>query len=247
MKQLSKIQMWFSMMLLFSLVSCLSETEDRNIEDKGYDYFPVEIGKEWTYQSDSVIITKFGQAKDTLKSLIREVISDTLRNENGHLVYVVERFLKKDGQEYWEKMNSWTIEKDNSKLLRTEENIPLVKFVFPFKQGTRFKSNLYFDDKVLSEVGNEFLAVYDGWWPKVERLDEDVFYKNDVYPAVRINVANYETIIDLRQVTEYYVKGIGLVKKDMAIYNANADNIDRPWSEKANKGFSHTLQLIDHK
>lgn len=242
-----RVQWIFLGFILIGIYSCLSETESPTDGEYGYEYYPLEVGRTWTYQSDSIIITKAGRAKDTLTSFIRQEITDSLRSEEGHLLYRVDRWIKKQGQDDWQKMNAWFVEKDATKVICTEDNIPLVKMVFPLKAGTRFSSNLYFDDAIKSEVGGEFVAVYSGWRPQVVRLNAEVDYQNEVFEAAEIKMADIESVIDLRRVTAYYVKGIGLLRQEMIVYDSDADNPDRPWDDKAKKGFKHTLQLIDYQ
>ncbi len=238
--------------LLFSLfvsglLSCNTEYEEPVFNNVISDYYPVKLNSEWIYQSDSIIYSQGGKQKDTLRSFIREIITDTLRDATGNLIYKTDRYIRKNGSDDWHRINAWTVYINNSSVVRTEENIPLVKLVSPLKEGTRFRSNVNFDDNIKSEVGGEFIAVYSGWRPVVESVSTDISYRNQTLSAIKIKVADVESIIDLRKVNEYYVKGIGLVRKEMTIMDTDGNNPDNPWDVKVKKGFIHTLQLIDNK
>lgn len=238
---------YLAIVFIISILSCTSETDSIDDRDYGYDYYPIGLGKEWVYQSDSIVVLKGGTKRDTLSSSIREVITDTLRSPEGKLLYKMDRFLKKADSEYWQRLNSWYVLKDNSRVIRTEENIPIVKLVFPIKEGLKFRSNLFLNDEIKSEVGGEFVEVYNGWYPQITSLKTSVSFQNNTLTAAQIKVANIESIIDLRQVTEFYVKGIGLVRKEMTIYDTDGNNPDNPWDKKAKKGFRNTMQLISYK
>lgn len=233
--------------LMIGISACTSEMEEVDKSNLGYEYYPLEMGREWTYQSDSIIFSKSGAHTDTISAFIKEMITDTLRDVEGNLIHKIERFIRRSTSEDWNRINTWFVNKDKSKVLRTEENIPLIKLVFPLKKGLRFDSNTFFNEDIKSEVGGEFISVYSGWRPQVESLDADVIYNNTILSGLEINVVNLETIIDLRKVKEYYVKGIGLVRKEMTILDTDGNNPNQLWDVKTKKGFKHTLQLVDYK
>lgn len=237
----------FALVLMIGLNACSSEIDQVDDIDAGYDYYPLELGREWVYQSDSIIVLRSGTMRDTLISQIREVVVDTLRNLEGNLLYKLDRFIDKSGNGVWKRMNSWYVLKDHTKVVRTEENIPIVKLVFPLTEGLKFRSNLFLNDEIKSEVGGEFIEVYEGWYPQVNSLKASVPFQNETLSVAQIQVANIDEFIDLRQVIEYYAKGIGLVRKEMTIYDTDGNNPDNPWDLKAKKGFKHTLQLISYK
>ena len=232
---------------LIGISACTSEKEEVDESNLGYEYYPIEIGREWTYQSDSIIFTKSGAHRDTISAFIKEIITDTLRDLEGKLIHKIDRYIKRSESEDWNKINTWFVAKDKSKVLRTEENIPLIKLVFPLKKGLRFYSNTYFNEDIKSEVGGEFISVYSGWRPQVESLNSEVPYHKALLSGLKLNVVNLETIIDLRKVEEYYVKGIGLVRKEMTILDTDGNNPNDLWDVKTKKGFKHTLQLVDYK
>lgn len=237
----------FFIILMIGISACTSEKEEVDESELGYEYYPLQIGREWTYQSDSIVFTKSGTHTDTISAFIKEIITDTLRDLEGNLVHKIDRYIKRTVNEEWNRINSWFVAKDKSKVLRTEENIPLIKLVFPLKSGLRFQSNTFFNEDIKSEVGGEFISVYSGWRPKVESLNADIVYNNSLLSGLKINVVNLETIIDLRKVEEYYVKGIGLVRQEMTILDTDGNNPNNDWNVKTKKGFKHTLQLIDYK
>ena len=56
--------------------ACESEVEEVDI-DFGYDYFPLEVGRSWYYQVDSVIYDPSlgGTDVDSSRTFVRETIS----------------------------------------------------------------------------------------------------------------------------------------------------------------------------
>ena len=59
--------------------------------EKSYQYYPIAIGKSWTYQIDSIYYSdNLGIIEiDTVKGLYRETIVDTFSNLNNNVVYRV--------------------------------------------------------------------------------------------------------------------------------------------------------------
>ena len=52
-------------------------------------------------------------------------------------------------------------------------------------------------------------------------------------------------ILSFRDISEYYGKGIGLVRRDMVVYDSDGSRPSDTWETKAQKGFKHTLTLIE--
>jgi hypothetical protein len=82
--------------LLLLLVSCGKRTiEEINTDvSEQQKYFPLAIGQSIDYQVDSVTIVTLatGVIRDSSTTFIRETITDTLRDTEGHLQWKVERF-----------------------------------------------------------------------------------------------------------------------------------------------------------
>jgi hypothetical protein len=96
------------------------------------------------------------------------------------------------------------------------------------------------------EVGGEFVEAYKNWKHKIESLESIIKYKNQDVQALQINLVDETSIIDRRKVVEYYVKGIGLLRKEMIILDSDGSKPNDPWENKAKKGFIHQLTLLDH-
>ena len=65
---------YLSVLALLLLFSCTQNTEEADTSMFGYEYFPLQTGKTWIYQSDSIIYSRGGTQIDTFRSLIREEI-----------------------------------------------------------------------------------------------------------------------------------------------------------------------------
>jgi len=83
--------------------SCEGGTEADPIEF-GYDYFPLEIGKYIEYDVDSIIydISAGNNVIVTSNSIqVREEVTDSFPDNEGRIVYRIERFERKNETEEW--------------------------------------------------------------------------------------------------------------------------------------------------
>lgn len=228
------------------LPSCNKETEKLDESVFGYDFFPLAPNKSWTYMSDSIVYSNGGSSRDTFKSFIREQVGEALVDASGNTFYKINRFFKRNETDNWTKINTWTVTKDKSRAIRTEENIKFVKLVFPIKKGLRFDGNVFVDEDLKIDVNGEILEPYKNWKHRIEEISEPFTFNGTNVPSLKINLVDETSIIDRRKVTEYYGENIGLVKKEMTILDSDGSRPNDPWDKKAQKGFIHTLTLIDY-
>jgi hypothetical protein len=232
--------------LLFAVIltSCGKETEEVDTSTFGYDFLPIQVGKSYVYQSDSIIFDDNGARIDTFHGFIREDIEETFVDDAGITNYKLFRYFKRDASDQWTRTNTWTTYLDDNKAIRTEENIRFIKLVFPIKKGLKWDGNIFVDQDIKIDVVGEAIEMYKNWDYKMETIDEEYDFNGSIIPTIRVNLVDESSIIDRRKVTEYYAKGIGLVKKEMIILDSDGSQPAAPWEEKAQKGFIHTLTLI---
>lgn len=226
-------------------ISCTKETEPVDESTFGYDFFPVTKGKSWIYASDSIIYDNGGTKIDTFVSFIKEEIGDSFIDEAGNTVYKLNRYFRRNPTDVWSRTNTWTTYTDRTRAIRTEENLKFVKLVFPLKKGLRWDGNVFLDEDIKIDVAGESIEAYKNWKHKIEEINEKFSFKGSDAVAVKVNLVDDASIIDRRKVTEYYGKGIGLLKKEMIILDSDGSRPNDPWEKKAQKGFIHTLTLIE--
>lgn len=228
-------------------IRCSDTTQEIDADSFGYDYFPVATGNTWTYMSDSVIIRSGGLRRDTSRAFIREEIGERYKDAEGKDVYKVFRSYRKKETDSWQNLNTWTVQLDQNRAIRTEENLKFIKLVFPFAKGLRWDGNAFIDKDIRIQAGDENIQPYKNWKHRIEDTAAEVTFKGQKINSLKVNLVADTSIIDLRNVAEYYAKGIGLVRKEMVIFDSGNTQPVMPWSAKAQKGFTHTLTLIDFK
>lgn len=233
------------MIIFLLLFGCAKQTEEPGFSD-GATFFPVYQGLERVYQSDSIIWSNNGTDIDTLHSFIKEVIGDSLSGSDGKTWVILQRYYSKDSVN-WVPIHSWQIQIGAGRVVLMEENIPFIKMVFPFREGTRWSGNALFDEDRYIQLGGERMQPYQDWRYRVSLEEPDIPCAKGQCQVVRVDQVDASTLLDRRLSVEYYGAGIGLIKKEMVILDGDGTRPNDPWDKKAKKGFTHTLRLLQYK
>ncbi len=100
------------------------------------------------------------------------------------------------------------------------------------------------------EVGGESIEIFKNWESRISRFNHK--YSNGISNAdscFTVELADYESLIDLRYGFEVYAKGSGLFYRELWVLdtqcNGNpADCKEIPWQKKAEKGFIVKQRLL---
>lgn len=227
--------------------------------DFGYQYYPLEVGKYWTYAVDSVIYDPEigGTAIDTTYSFIKEEIKDTLRDNLGELLYRVERYHRSHDTLPWKVQAALTMSRNDRQAFRTEDNLRFIKMVFPASVNKRWDGNAFIDDGLLIPIAGENVEVFKDWESAIVAQGE-AFQLDDLeFPDVLdISIADEENFIEYRSGREVYAAGTGLVYRELWVLDTQCQSCCNgdgalcetlPWEEKAEKGFIVRWKLIDFR
>lgn len=249
----SVLTFFVSTMIFLSSCSEGTVTEDYDL-DFGYDYYPLEVGKYLIYKTDSTTFNIGGGGVEILESstfVKEEIIGITLDNE-GDTTYIIERFKRLSLDEDWQITDVWTTKMTDRNVERTEENVKLVKMVFPLQEGVDFDATLFVDPTTTFTVAGENLEVYKDWNSEVLAVGATETIEGTTYNDVAtISYADDENLIEKRYARSQYARGIGLVFREDWILDtqcggdlAGCEFI--PWEEKAEKGYIIKQVLLEH-
>jgi hypothetical protein len=233
--------------VLFFFNACGSETEEPVIDNFGISYFPLVQGKEYIYESDSILYSNGGTNRDTFKSFIKEVIGDTIHTLDGKTEYFIQRYFKRNFNDEWSAPRRWTAYKDDTNFIRTEENLKFIKLNLPLTTNKRWNANVFFDENQKVSVGVEQLVMYPGWRSIVKNIAKKIKVFDKEYETIDMELVDESSAIERRFVHEYYAENIGLVFKEMVILDGDTSRPKDPWLDKGQKGFVHTLRLVSYK
>lgn len=236
-----------------------SETEDLNL-DVGYDYFPLELGREYVYQVDSIVFDEGigGIVTDSVRTYFREVVADTLLDNSGNTVYRFERYVRHQPEQPWIINKVWTSQRTVRQALRTEDNLRFISLVFPPAAGTSWDGTAFIDELTRIEVSGDPIQMFLGWESRFTEIDQPLVLGDLTFPeTVTVEVADFESAIGLRRGHEKYARGVGLVFREWQILDTQCRACcgdtssplcsSLPWREKAEHGFILRQQLLSFR
>ena len=248
------------------LISCnQQELEDITV-DYGYEYFPLEVGRSWTYQVDSITFDPAvgGTAIDSFRTFLREVIVDTLLDAAGQTQYRVEQYYRRHDSLPWQISKVLTMAREERRALRTEDNLKFVKMPFPIREGNRWDGNQFFDEQTTYiPIKGEQVLMFKFWDYRVLDTEQSLQIGDFSFDnVVNIQNADFEDIYQLRNVEEKYAKDIGLSYRELNILDTQCEvccpipgidsvDVDKcdtlAWRDKAEKGMIIRQQLIRYE
>ena len=205
-----------------------------NTQDKRY--FPLEIGNWVEYEVDSIVLNDFFDPPkiDTFSSLMRLEIIDTFRDNTDGLVYKVNYSWRTADSINWKVANVFTVSDEGNALHVVENNIRLIKLVFPITVSTHWFVDSYFHPNEETDyIGTDTLR-YD-YIHEPEEINGLSFDS-----AVSV-VAISENLIEKNAYIEKYVSGIGLVYRKHT--HLEKQNIIGSWEN----GFDIEYKVTNYK
>lgn len=222
--------------------------------DLNTKYAPVEVGKYWEYEVDSIIYDDLGMTVFNTSSFIKEQIINKAEGIDGDSIYMLQVSKKNSVDSDYFATDLWVVKIQNNGLVRIEENLSFIKLLFPPEVGDEWNGNQFAENDVEVFVSGEPIVVYKDW---KEYLVEDQLSSytvgdmsfDDVIVIKHVDEAN---LIEKRLSYEYYASGVGLVAKEMVILDSqkcvdlmlSQDECD--FTEYAEKGYILSQRLIDH-
>jgi hypothetical protein len=250
-----KIQNYFKLFYLFALAIVFNacsknETEVLDPNTFGYDYYPVEIGKQWIYQTDSIVYSKKVSIEiDTTVSYMMEEVKDTFRNSENKLVYRLDVFYTRDTTQAWELISSSFIQKDSLQLHKIENGLDYIRLVFPVRKFISWEGNIRIDSKTEFVINGESLKPFvDDWSYSYDYVDQPEIVGTVFYSKVtKVEEMDEENLLEKRYSESKYAKGVGMVYKEQWILDTQITDNSIPFEKRAEKGMILRQTLISHK
>ncbi|MBK9723207.1 MAG: hypothetical protein IPO78_16645 [Saprospiraceae bacterium] len=237
------------LLLIYFITSCTkNETEILDPASFGYDYYPLAIGKSWTYQTDSIFYSLKGTVEmDSTTSFIREEIVDTMRNSVNALVYRVDVFHAVDSSLGWELISSSFIEKNQYQLNKVENGLTFIRLVFPVQLNKSWNGNSMISSKTSIEVNGEILEPFDNWYYSYKYLNKSETLAGKIYASVcKVVEVDEENIIAKRYSETKYAKEVGMIFRELWLLDTQNTNTNIPFRNRAEKGFILRQTLVNH-
>ncbi len=223
--------------LLALLWSCQSESVAPEDIRLGFEYFPLSVGQYSVYEVEDIRYI-FARDADTSRYQLREVVADSFPGVGGEIVYRLERYRRTVDQP-WQLDSVWTARKNTRQVVVVENNIPLIKLVFPSRTG------ITWDGNALNSRPEQIYSLA----ATSTALKEEISSPLDSLLARSLTVIQQEsqdTIITYTEVSETYVEDIGLFYKKSVNLQYCASTPECVGLGILESGWQYTQTLIDH-
>ncbi len=210
------VKQFFSVILLcLVLSSCGTSENGESIPaidvEAGKSYFFLKEGKYREYDVYEIRYLAVG-ISDTLTYQLREEVGESFVR-NGSTSNVIYRYSRPDENQEWSLDSTWSARVERDRAISMENNIPIVKIVFPALQERTWDGNLF-----NTRLEDEF---------KVITFDPDQSVENQTSFSVPVAGSaasfievlviehhNFEDLIDKDVRMEVYKDSVGLVYKE---------------------------------
>lgn len=256
---ISRLTGWgvLTLLLLSTCAKPATETVDLNY---GYDYYPLAVGRSWTYEVDSILYRE-GRGEvvaDSTRTLVREVVTDSLPDNTGQVLYTIERYERRRTEDPWTIRAVWTASRSGQQAFRTEDNLRFIKLVFPVRAGREWNGNAYLPVGLTFPLGSRQVEVFKEWRSSLSEVGRPAKVGDLRFDDVAtVELADFETAIELRRAVEQYARGVGLVYREWMIFDTQctfccSGDIGAacqaiPWRERVENGLLLRQRLIDYQ
>lgn len=238
---------FFSLALVFA--ACENEIEVLEDVDDNENFYPLELGKYWVYQMDSIIFDNEGRDRYETTSFIREEIVEIL-NPDELPRYVIEVSYKNNIDAEWSFLKNWSVYVEDNKLIRNEDNLRFIKLIYPITTGVSWDGNSFIDSRTEVLVSGEALAMFKNYWDYkfLDRQESELIGIQTYDDVLTIQQSDDENDLEIRISNEKYAKDVGMISRHLQILDtqctSDCDGFD--WVDKAHYGFILDQTLIEH-
>lgn len=223
-------------------------TYESEVEEQ-QKYFPLAIGQVTEYRVDSVAYNEVpgvGLVQDSSTTYLREVVTDTLRDNLGNVQWKVEQYERRSENDNWVIARIWTAERTEAQAVRTEENLRFLRLIFPMNRRSEWDGNIWIGDEQTVTVAGQTIRPFVNWNYEVDSIDIPRAIGSFNFEQVLVVTEVDETnIIEKRFSRSVYAKNVGLVFREQWIADSQycnkipvpADCATKPWEEKAERGY----------
>lgn len=210
----------FPLLLLVSVFSCEKKTDDFTVDPLS-EYYPLAVGDFIDYYLDSTVFETFGTVTVTRHYQAREIVEDSMRDNQNRKAFRVVRYLRETEQDQWRASITYMVTPLKNSIEVTENNLRFIKLISPVRPGVTWKGNRYIDtysadlnvsymegwDYTYDSVGMPLTIGGLSFENTVKVFERDEFLGQD--PAIPGTQYAEETIA-----SEKYAKGIGLIYRE---------------------------------
>jgi hypothetical protein len=190
--------LYFAILFFVICYSCRKGTE-KTIEIS-YEYFPLRAGLERVYKVTEINIDAAINKYDTSNYYLKEKICSEYIDNSGNKAWTLERYIKNDTIPSWEISDLWVAQIRNNQAQQVEENLRIVKIVFP-------------PNKFEIWNGNAFNFLEPKYF-EIKSINESIVLNGKNYtPVLTVIEEDDYSYIHKNYEVEQYAKEIGLINR----------------------------------
>jgi hypothetical protein len=223
------------------------------------DYYPLKVGRTYTYMLDSIKPTNFGAALNTTYYLAKDSVESQFNDAQGRPSFRIYRYLRDTPQtKPWTYLATYVATFDDAKKqveYVDDRNYRYIILKEPVTEGFSWKGNSFIDTRSSSSL----VKYMDDWDYTYQNLGQSfttrkgkfdttisVLHVNQVSPPGPFDPNNYQ---QTDYSIEVYAKGVGLIYKEF-IHKTWQKNPSSPgyWDQDpGNLTYGIKLNLRDYK
>lgn len=222
-----------------------TKSEYETKEEVKNTYYPLEVGNEWVYRVDSLIISRSGQNKVESTVYMRERILSKEATDQGK-VYRMERAFATDTSEEYQVRMYEHVEYSDFRVI-TNEDFRKVDIVYPIEVGNTWNALAYASKERQYFISVDSIQFYGGYSASMLSKEASIEIAGKQYSDV-IKVVHMDdtSVVDKQYEQNIYGSGVGLLQRTFEAYSDNSGFSERPWIDRAKHGFKITKTLVDY-
>lgn len=198
--------------ILFIIIisaSC-NKTNNNPQIDFGYDYYPNDSSYFRLYEVEDILYNDFQQTTDTINYQMVEVFDRNFKDLEGRDSQELKRF-RQNPNGTWTLLDVWQATKTDTRVEQVEENIRIIKLIFPVKVGNNWN-------------GYAFAGIDDESFEVESKVQDTVINDINIEELVTVTHYNNKNFIEQQTELEKFGKGIGMVHRYYVNLNLQKDS-----------------------
>ncbi len=188
----------FIVSFLLLSASCSKDEPTNESIDLGYDFYPIDSGWVRVYHVDSIAFDDNSQTIDTFRYTLIENTEGKMKGQNLDGFQIVNRLVQTDTSQLPQIRSSLFVMKTANNLQRIEDNVCVVKLIFPIGNTSSWNGNM------LNNLGRRTFALQN---LGKSFTNEDTTFNN----CAAVQEALTNNLVEEILVRSIYCKGVGLV------------------------------------
>ncbi|MEM7163258.1 MAG: hypothetical protein AAF487_12550 [Bacteroidota bacterium] len=205
-------------------------------ENPGYDYFPLEEGNWIAYQVDSTVHDDDLGIHESFTYQVKELVDSAFTDNEGEQAFMLKRFKRATDTLPWVLSDVWTTKRNAFRAERVEENVRLIRLVFPARPDKEWNTNAENTreewESEIVEVGNS--SSIDG---------------NSFQDVCEVLIHENLNAIEGEIAEAIYARDIGLIyfRLDTVRFNGFYPGIGQNWSDSLiDIGREFEMRYLEH-